>query len=35
VFQAIGAAALIGISMFYTLEFFEKRIVFWIQLEPE
>jgi NitT/TauT family transport system permease protein len=35
VFQAIGAAALIGISMFYALEFFEKRIVFWIQLEPE
>jgi NitT/TauT family transport system permease protein len=35
VFQAIGAAALIGISMFYALEFLEKRLVFWIQLEPE
>ena len=30
VFQAIGAAALIGIAMFYALEFFEKRVVFWI-----
>jgi hypothetical protein len=35
VFQAIGAAALIGISMFYALEWFEQRIVFWIQIEPE
>jgi NitT/TauT family transport system permease protein len=35
VFQAIGAAALVGITMFYLLEFLEKRIVFWIQLEPE
>lgn len=35
VFQAIGAAALVGITMFYLLEFLEKRVVFWIQLEPE
>src|SRR5260221_6811228 len=35
VFLAIRAAALIRISLVYALEFFEKRIVFWIQLEPE
>jgi NitT/TauT family transport system permease protein len=35
VFQAIGAAALIGITMFYLLEFLENRFVFWIELEPE
>jgi NitT/TauT family transport system permease protein len=32
VFQAIGAAALIGIAMFYALEFLERRIVFWHQI---
>jgi NitT/TauT family transport system permease protein len=35
VFQAIGAAALIGIAMFYALEWLEKRVVFWTQVEPE
>jgi len=35
VFQAIGAAAMIGIAMFYALEFIEKRVVFWAQVEPE
>jgi NitT/TauT family transport system permease protein len=35
VFQAIGAAAIIGIAMFYVLEFIEKRVVFWAQVEPE
>ena len=35
VFQAIGAAAMIGIAMFYVLEFIEKRVVFWAQIETE
>jgi NitT/TauT family transport system permease protein len=35
VFQAIGAAAFIGIAMFYILEFVERRVVFWTQIEPE
>ena len=35
VFQAIGAAAVIGIAMFYVLEFIEKRVVFWAQIELE
>jgi NitT/TauT family transport system permease protein len=35
VFQAIGAAALIGIAMFYLLEFIERRIVFWATVDPE
>ena len=35
VFQAIGAAALIGIAMFYLLEWVEKRVVFWAQVELE
>jgi NitT/TauT family transport system permease protein len=35
VFQAIGAAAMIGIAMFYILEFIEKRVVFWAQVEME
>ena len=35
VFQAIGAAAMIGIAMFYALEFIEKRVVFWAQIETE
>jgi hypothetical protein len=35
VFQAIGAAAIIGIAMFYVLEFIEKRVVFWAQVEME
>jgi NitT/TauT family transport system permease protein len=35
VFQAIGAAAMIGIAMFYALEFIEKRVVFWSQVESE
>jgi NitT/TauT family transport system permease protein len=35
VFQAIGAAAIIGIAMFYALEFIEKRVVFWAQAEAE
>jgi NitT/TauT family transport system permease protein len=35
VFQAIGAAAMIGIAMFYILEFIEKRVVFWAQVETE
>jgi NitT/TauT family transport system permease protein len=35
VFQAIGAAALIGIAMFYFLEFVERRIVFWTTVELE
>jgi NitT/TauT family transport system permease protein len=35
VFQAIGAAALIGIAMFYLLEWVEKRVVFWTQVELE
>jgi NitT/TauT family transport system permease protein len=35
VFQAIGAAALIGIAMFYLLEWVEKRVVFWSQVELE
>jgi NitT/TauT family transport system permease protein len=35
VFQAIGAAALIGIAMFYFLEFVERRVVFWTTVELE
>lgn len=35
VFQAIGAAALIGIAMFYLLEWMERRVVFWTQVEVE
>jgi NitT/TauT family transport system permease protein len=35
VFQAIAAAAIIGVALFYTLEFLEKRIVFWTQIEME
>jgi NitT/TauT family transport system permease protein len=35
VFQAIAAAAIIGIAMFYMLEFAEKRIVFWAAVEVE
>jgi NitT/TauT family transport system permease protein len=35
VFQAIAAAALIGITMFYALEFVERRVVFWGGLETE
>jgi NitT/TauT family transport system permease protein len=35
VFQAIGAAATIGIAMFYAIEFIEKRVVFWTQVEVE
>jgi NitT/TauT family transport system permease protein len=35
VFQAIGAAAMIGIAMFYLLEWVEKRVVFWTQVELE
>jgi NitT/TauT family transport system permease protein len=35
VFQAIGAAALIGIAMFYFLEFVERRVVFWTRVELE
>jgi NitT/TauT family transport system permease protein len=35
VFQAIGAAAMIGIAMFYLLEWIEKRVVFWTQVELE
>jgi NitT/TauT family transport system permease protein len=35
VFQAIGAAAVIGIAMFYVLEFIERRVVFWTQVETE
>jgi NitT/TauT family transport system permease protein len=35
VFQAIGAAALIGIAMFYLLEFVERRVVFWTAVELE
>ena len=35
VFQAIGAAAFIGIAMFYLLEFVERRVVFWTQVELE
>jgi NitT/TauT family transport system permease protein len=35
VFQAIGAAALIGIAMFYLLEFVERRVVFWTTVELE
>ena len=35
VFQAIGAAATIGIAMFYILEFIERRVVFWAQVELE
>jgi NitT/TauT family transport system permease protein len=35
VFQAIGAAAAIGIVMFYLLEWMERRIVFWTQVEAE
>jgi NitT/TauT family transport system permease protein len=35
VFQAIGAAAIIGIAMFYLLEWVEKRVVFWTQVELE
>jgi NitT/TauT family transport system permease protein len=35
VFQAIGAAAMIGIAMFYLLEWMERRVVFWTQVEPE
>jgi NitT/TauT family transport system permease protein len=35
VFQAIGAAALIGIAIFYFLEFAERRIVFWTTVELE
>ena len=35
VFQAIGAAALIGMAMFYFLEFVERRVVFWTTVELE
>jgi NitT/TauT family transport system permease protein len=35
VFQAIGAAALIGIAIFYLLEFVERRVVFWTTVELE
>jgi NitT/TauT family transport system permease protein len=35
VFQAIGAAAMIGIAMFYLLEWVEKRVIFWTQVELE
>jgi NitT/TauT family transport system permease protein len=35
VFQAIGASAMIGIAMFYLLEWMERRIVFWAQDELE
>jgi NitT/TauT family transport system permease protein len=35
VFQAIGAAALIGIAMFYALETIEKRVIFWTSAELE
>ncbi|MGP0089452.1 MAG: ABC transporter permease [Xanthobacteraceae bacterium] len=35
VFQAIAAAAIIGIAMFYVIEFLEKRIVFWAAVEVE
>jgi NitT/TauT family transport system permease protein len=35
VFQAIGAAALIGIAMFYALETVEKRVIFWTEIETE
>jgi ABC-type nitrate/sulfonate/bicarbonate transport system permease component len=35
VFQAIGAAAMIGIAMFYLLEWVEKRVVFWTRVELE
>src|SRR5258707_9632556 len=35
VFQAIGAAAITGIAMFYVLEFIERRVVFWAQVEVE
>jgi NitT/TauT family transport system permease protein len=35
VFQAIGAAAIIGIAMFYALESVERRVVFWTAVEVE
>jgi NitT/TauT family transport system permease protein len=35
VFQAIGAAALIGIAVFYLLEFVERRVVFWTTVDLE
>jgi ABC-type nitrate/sulfonate/bicarbonate transport system permease component len=35
VFQAVGAAAMIGIAMFYLLEWLEKRVVFWTQVGLE
>jgi len=34
-FQAIAAAALIGIAMFYLLEFVERRLVFRTTVELE
>ncbi len=35
VFQAIAAAATIGIALFYAIELLEKRVVYWANVETE